>query len=59
MRFVVIMLVGAALTRYMTPETTDIHNRSRKLEDLAKGKTYRKDLEMGEREAAKARRKRQ
>ena len=45
------MLVGAALTRYLTPETCDIHGKSRKLEDLAKGKRHRREMEREERDA--------
>ena len=39
------MLVGAALSRYVTPETSDIHGKSRKLEDLAEGKYHRREME--------------
>ena len=53
------MLVGAALTRYLTPETCDIHGKSRKLEDLAKGKSYRREMEREERDAEESRRKQQ
>jgi len=53
------MLVGAALSRYLTPETCDSNGRSRKLEDLAQGKAYRKEMERGERGDEEARTKRQ
>ena len=53
------MLVGAALTRYLTPETCDIHGKSRKLEDLARGKLYRREIEREERDVEESRRKRQ
>ncbi|CAD6593105.1 MAG: hypothetical protein ASARMPREDX12_006839, partial [Alectoria sarmentosa] len=53
--FVIVMLVGAALSRYLTPETSDIHGRSRKLEDLAKGKSHRRDMEREERDAEESR----
>lgn len=55
--FVAVMLVGAALSYYMTPETCDMGGKSRKLEDLAKGKAHRKLLEQEERESAEPRRK--
>ena len=45
------MLVGASITYLFTPETSDIHGRSRKLEDLAKGKSHRKKMEQEERDA--------
>lgn len=57
--FVIVMLVGAALTRYLTPETCDIHGKSRKLEDLAKGKLHRREMEREERDAEESRRKQQ
>lgn len=53
------MLVGAALSRYLTPETCDIHGKSRKLEDLAKGKSHRREMERQERDAKEAGRKQQ
>ena len=43
------MLVGATLSKYVTPETCDYRGRSRRLEDLGKGKAYRKQLERNER----------
>ena len=43
------MLLGAALSRYVTPETCDNRGRSRRLEELGKGKAYRKELEQNER----------
>lgn len=51
------MLVGAAISYYITPETCDIRGNSRKLEDLAKGKAHRKLMEKEERELAEPRRK--
>lgn len=57
--FVIVMLVGAALSQYLTPETCDIHGKSRSLEDLAKGKSHRKDMERQERDAEESRRKQQ
>ena len=51
------MLVGAVLSQYLTPETCDIHGKSRKLEDLAQGKSHRKDMEREEREANESREK--
>ena len=53
------MLVGAALSHYLTPETSDIHGKSRKLEDLAMGKSHRKEMERAERDALEPRRKEQ
>ena len=53
------MLVGAALSRYMTPETSDVHGKSRKLEDLAKGKSHRRDMDRAERSAEESSRKQQ
>ena len=53
------MLVGAALSRYVTPETSDMYGKSRKLEDLAKGKPHRREMEREEREAEESRRKQQ
>ena len=53
------MLVGAALSQYLTPETCDIHGKSRTLEDLAKGKSHRKEMERQERDAEESRRKQQ
>ena len=44
------MLVGAALSQYLTPETSDRHGQSRKLEDLARGKWHRRDMEWEERD---------
>lgn len=43
------MLVGAALSKYMAPETCDSRGRSRKLEDLGQGKAFRKEMEKNER----------
>lgn len=57
--FVIVMLVGAALSQYLTPETCDTHGRSRKLEDLSKGKWYRRDMEREERDTEESRRKQQ
>ena len=53
------MLVGAALSQYLTPETSDVHGKSRKLEDLAKGKSYRREMEQEERDTEESRRKQQ
>ena len=53
------MLVGAALSRYLTPETSDMHGNSRSLEDLAQGKSHRREMEREERDAEKSRRKQQ
>ena len=55
--FVTVMFLGAAISYYITPETCDIRGHSRKLEDLAKGKVHRKEMEREEREAAEPRRK--
>ena len=52
------MLVGALVTKYLTPETCDIRGRGRKLEDLAKGKSHRKKMEQEERDAEHPQRKR-
>ena len=52
------MLVGALLTWYLTPETCDINGKGRKLEDLAKGKRFRKQEERRERDREASRRKR-
>ena len=51
------MLVGAIISYSITPETCDINGKSRKLEDLAKGKSHRKRMEQEEREQAEPRRK--
>ena len=51
------MLVGALISYYITPETCDIWGNSRALEDLAKGKSYRKQLEQKERDSTEPRRK--
>lgn len=56
--FVLVMLVGATLSQYLTPETSDIHGESRKLEDLAQGKSHRRDMEREEREERDAERSR-
>lgn len=53
------MLVGAALSQYLTPETCDILGKSRKLEDLSKGKSHRRDMEREERDTEESRRKQQ
>ena len=53
------MLVGAALSQYLTPETSDTHGKSRKLEDLAHGKSYRRDMERKERDSDESLRKHQ
>lgn len=53
------MLVGAALSRYMTPETSDANGRGRKLEDLAKGKAHRKEMEREEQRDKRSQAKRQ
>ena len=53
------MFTGAALSQYMTPETCDIHGKSRKLEDLAKGKVERRKLEREEQDAEESRQKQQ
>ena len=53
------MLVGAALSQYLTPETSDIHGKSRTLGDLAEGKSRRKALERAERDEEEERRKQQ
>ena len=45
------MLAGAWLSNSLTPETCDINGKSRKLEELAKGKGNRKLMEREEREA--------
>ena len=51
------MLVGAVISYYITPETCDISGKSRKLEDLAKGKLHRQRIEQEERDLAEPRRK--
>lgn len=53
------MLVGAALSQYLTPETSDIHGKSRSLQDLAQGKLHRKDMERQEQDSEDAERKQQ
>lgn len=53
------MLVGAALSQYLTPETCDIHGKSRTLEELAQGKSHRRKLEREERDMEESRRKQQ
>ena len=53
------MLAGAALSQYMTPETCDIHGKSRKLEDLAGGKIQRRTMEREEKDAEESRQKQQ
>jgi len=53
------MLVGAALSKYLTPETSDANGRSRKLEDLAKGKAHRKEMEREDGGNGESRNKRQ
>lgn len=58
-RFVTVMLAGAALSQYLTPETCDIHGMSRKLEDLAKGKAERRNMERQERDGEESRQKQQ
>lgn len=50
-RFVAVMLAGAALSKWMTPETSDIRGKSRKLTELAQGKAHRMEMERFEREA--------
>ncbi len=45
------MLAGAALSKWMTPETSDIRGKSRKLTELAQGKAHRMEMERFEREA--------
>ena len=42
------MLAGAAMSRYMTPETCDSRGRSRRLDDLGKGKAWRQEMERDE-----------
>ena len=49
--FVIVMLAGAWLSISLAPETRDLNGKSRKLEELAKGKNNRKMLEREEREA--------
>ena len=53
------MLVGAALSQYLTPETSDIHGKSRTLQDLANGKSYRRDMQRQERDSEDSRQKQQ
>ena len=53
------MLLGAALSQYLTPETCDLHGKSRTLEDLALGKERRREMEREERDNEVGRRKRQ
>ena len=55
--FVTVMFLGAAISYYITPETCDVRGYSRKLEDLAKGKAHRKQMEREEREGAEPQRK--
>lgn len=47
--FVIVMLVGAAVSRFLTPETCNANGKSRRLEDLAKGKAFRRDMDHTER----------
>ena len=49
------MLAGAAVSKYLTPETSDIHGKSRRLEDLGKGKAFRKEMEVTERRERRSR----
>ena len=57
-RFVIVMLAGAALSHYVIPETSDIHGKARRLEDLAKGKVGPREMERREKEAEEEGRKR-
>ena len=43
------MVAGAAITKYLTPETCDIDGKSRTLEQLSFGKGARRDMERAER----------
>ncbi|MCJ1393914.1 hypothetical protein MMC18_006790 [Xylographa bjoerkii] len=47
--FVGVMLVGATISQYLTPETCDIWGNSRPLEDLSLGKRHRQALRDAER----------
>ena len=47
--FVIVMAVGALITKFWTPETCDASGRNRKLEDLAKGKAHRRRMDEAER----------
>jgi len=49
--FFVVMIAGAIVTKYLTPETCDINGKSRTLEELSFGKSHRKEMERVEREA--------
>ncbi len=49
--FCVVMVAGAWVSHYITPETCDIWGKSRKLEDLSHGIERRKEL-MREEEVA-------
>lgn len=40
------MILGAAITMFLTPETCDIWGKSRTLEDLSFGKARREELRM-------------
>lgn len=44
------MVAGAAITKYMTPETCDINGKSRTLEELSQGKKVRGEMERVERQ---------
>ncbi len=45
------MIAGAVITHYLVPQTCDNRGRSRSLEDLARGKAYRLELERQEKDA--------
>ncbi|KAL6714800.1 hypothetical protein ACLMJK_007060 [Lecanora helva] len=57
--FVIVMLVGAANSIYLVPETCDSKGRSHRLEDLGKGKAHRTAIEKAESEHVEAQQKRQ
>ena len=44
------MVIGAVITKYMTPETCDIYGKSRTLEELSHGKAYREKLTLEEKQ---------
>ena len=49
-RFVLVMLVGAALSKYITPETCDSRGNSLELDDLGERRARQKALQEREKE---------
>lgn len=46
--FCVVMVAGAGVSKYLTPETCDIWGKSRKLEDLSHGIERRREMKQEE-----------